>query len=340
MAEILEINNLSIHFDTPDGEVCAVRGVDLCVKKGEILAIVGESGCGKTVLCQSVMKLLPKNAKIVSGTITVDGTEITGCSEREMRNLRGNLFSMIFQDPMTTLNPTMPIGKQITEAVLKHSNVGKDAAKARALELLELIGIDDPVVRYDLQPHFFSGGMRQRCVLAIALASNPKILFADEPTTALDVTVQAKILDLLVELRDKLGLTIVFVSHDLGVVARIADRVAIMYAGKIVEIGQVDEIFYDPRHPYTWGLMQSLPSVAREGEPLHCIPGMPPVMLNPPEGDVFAYRNEYALQIDYEAMPPFFAVSPTHAAATWLLDPRAPQIPSPVSLRRKEGVPK
>lgn len=336
MADILEINNLSIHFDTPEGEVCAVRGVDLCVQKGEILAIVGESGCGKSVLCQSVMKLLPKNAKITSGTITVDDTEITGRSEKEMRHLRGNLFSMIFQDPMTTLNPTMPIGKQIAEAVLEHHKMSKDAAKARTLELLELIGIDDPIVRYDLQPHFFSGGMRQRCVLAIALASDPKILFADEPTTALDVTVQAKILDLLLELRDKLGLTIVFVSHDLGVVARIADRVAIMYAGKIVEIGQVNEIFYDPRHPYTWGLMQSLPSLAKEGEPLHCIPGMPPVMLNPPDGDVFAYRNEYALQIDYEEMPPFFAVSPTHSAATWLLDPRAPQISSPISLRHKE----
>lgn len=336
MAEILKINNLSIHFDTPEGEVCAVRGVDLCVQKGEIFAIVGESGCGKTVLCQSVMKLLPKNAVIVSGTITVDGIEITNCSEKEMRNLRGNLFSMIFQDPMTTLNPTMPIGKQIAEAVLNHHKMTKDAAKARALELLDLIGIDDPVVRYEMQPHFFSGGMRQRCVLAIALASSPKILFADEPTTALDVTVQAKILDLLLDLRDKLDLTMVFVSHDLGVVARIADRVAIMYAGKIVEIGLVEEIFYDPRHPYTWGLMQSLPSLAQEGEPLRCIPGMPPVMLNPPEGDLFAYRNEFALQIDYEEMPPFFAVSSTHSAATWLLDPRAPQIPSPVSLRPKE----
>lgn len=335
MDEILNINNLSIHFDTSLGDVCAVRGVDLSVKKGEILSIVGESGCGKTVLCQSVMKLLPKNSHIDAGSITVDGIDITGYSEKQMRKLRGNVFSMIFQDPMETLNPTMPIGKQIVEAILKHNAISKEAAKTRALELLELIGIEDPIHRYDLQPHFYSGGMRQRCALAIALASNPKILFADEPTTALDVTVQAKILDLLLEIRDKLGLAIVFVSHDLGVVARISDRVAIMYAGKIVEIGTVNEIFYDPRHPYTWGLMQSLPSLVKDGGSLHCIPGMPPVLINPPKEDLFAYRNEYALQIDYEEMPPFFSVSPTHSAATWLLDPRAPDISAPFSLRQE-----
>lgn len=335
MDVLLHLENLSLSFDTPEGEVQAVRGVDLTLKKGEILAIVGESGCGKTVMCQSVMKLLPGNARITSGKIIVDGTDITNYSEKEMRSLRGTTFSMIFQDPMATLNPTMPIGKQITEAIHQHRNVSNDEAKSRALELLDLIGIEDPVHRYDLQPHFFSGGMRQRCVLAIALASNPKIIFADEPTTALDVTVQAKMLNLLLEIRDKTGVAIVFVSHDLGVVARIADRVAVMYAGKIVEIGTVEEIFYDPRHPYTWGLMQALPSLAKDGQPLKSIPGMPPVLLNPPKGDAFAERNEYAMKIDYELMPPMFQITPTHNAATWLLDERAPKIQSPFCLNQE-----
>lgn len=338
MDVLLHLENLSLSFDTPEGEIQAVRGVNLAVKKGEILAIVGESGCGKTVMCQSVMKLLPGNARITSGKIIVDGTDITNYSEKEMRSLRGTAFSMIFQDPMATLNPTMPIGKQITEAIHQHSNISNDEAKSRALDLLSLIGIEDPVHRYDLQPHFFSGGMRQRCVLAIALASNPRIIFADEPTTALDVTVQAKMLNLLLEIRDRTGVAIVFVSHDLGVVARIADRVAVMYAGKIVEIGTVEEIFYDPRHPYTWGLMQALPSLARDGQPLKSIPGLPPVLLNPPQGDAFAERNEYAMKIDFEKMPPMFPITPTHYAATWLLDERAPKIPSPICLRQENEI--
>lgn len=334
MDTILQLENLSISFDTPEGEVQAVRDVSLTLKKGEILSIVGESGCGKSVMCQSVMKLLPKNGCIKSGRIIVDEIDITGYNDKKMRKLRGSEMSMVFQDPMTTLNPTMPIGDQITEAIHMHEKVSREEAKKRAIELLDLIGIEDPVHRYFLQPHFFSGGMRQRCVLAIALASNPKILFADEPTTSLDVTVQAKIIDLLLELRDKLGISIVFVSHDLGVVARISDRVAIMYAGKIVEIGNVDEVFYDSRHPYTWGLMQALPSLAKEGQPLRCIPGMPPLMVNPPPGDAFAVRNEYATRLDYEDMPPMFQITPTHFAATWLLDERAPKIASPISLRR------
>lgn len=335
MDPLLQLENLSLSFDTPEGEIQAVRGVNLIVNKGEILAIVGESGCGKTVMCQSVMKLLPENSRITSGKIIFDGTDITEYSEKKMRKLRGTAFSMIFQDPMTTLNPTMPIGKQITEAIHQHHNISNDEAISRALELLDLIGIQDPVHRFDHQPHFFSGGMRQRCVLAIALASNPKLIFADEPTTALDVTVQAKILKLLLEIRDKTGVAIVFVSHDLGVVARIADRVAVMYAGKIVELGTVEEIFYDPRHPYTWGLMEALPSLAKDGCPLKSITGMPPVLLNPPKGDAFAVRNEYALKIDYEKQPPMFQVTPTHFAATWLLDPCAPKIQSPICLRQE-----
>lgn len=335
---ILQLKNLSISFDTPRGEVEAVRDVNLSLQKGEILAIVGESGCGKTVLSQSILKLLPKNSRTKNGQIIVDGEDITNYKEKKMRNLRGSVLSMVFQDPMTTLNPTIPIGKQITESILKHNKVSKVEAKRRAIEMLTLVGIDDPAYRFALQPHFFSGGMRQRCVLAIALASSPKILFADEPTTSLDVTVQAKILDLLLNIRDKTGISIVFISHDLGVVARIADRVAVMYAGKIVEIGTAEEVFYDPRHPYTWGLLAALPSNTKEGENLRSIQGMPPVMLDPPPGDAFAVRNEYALKIDYEEMPPMFQISPTHYAATWLLDDRAPKVERPISLKRSTNL--
>lgn len=337
MGALLELEHLSVSFDTPKGEVQAVRDVSLTVQEGEILALVGESGCGKTVMSQSVLKLLPENSRIKSGKILIDGTDITDYKEKDMRNLRGTTLSMVFQDPMTTLNPTIPVGKQIMEAVLKHERVSREEAKKRAIEMLDLVGIEDAEHRYMLQPHYFSGGMRQRCVLAIALALKPRLLFADEPTTALDVTVQAKILDLLLELKNKLGLSIVFISHDLGVVAKIADRVAVMYAGKLVEVGRAEEIFYDPRHPYTWGLLSALPSLAKKGEGLKSIPGMPPILLNPPKGDAFAVRNEFALAIDYEEMPPMFQVSPTHSAATWLLDKRAPKI-QPPQIFRKERV--
>lgn len=327
--ELLKLDNLSVSFCTQNGEVEAVRAVDLTLNKGEILAIVGESGCGKTVMSKSVLKLLPRSAKIKQGKIIVDGKDITNYSEKQMREIRGNLLSMVFQDPMTTLNPTIPIGKQIMESILKHNKISKCEAKKRALEMLDLVGIENAIHRFDLQPHFFSGGMRQRAALAIALASNPKILFADECTTALDVTVQAKIIDLLLDIRDKLGIGIIFISHDLGVVARIADRVAIMYAGKIVEIGTAEEIFYDPCHPYTWGLLSALPSMAKRGDMLNSIPGMPPVMINLPDGDAFAIRNEYAMKIDYKLMPPMFKISETHSAATWLLDERAPKVNQP-----------
>lgn len=333
---ILELKNLSVSFDTKNGEVEAVRDVSLTLNKGEILAIVGESGCGKTVMSQSVLKLLPKTSRIKQGRIIVDGEDITDYKEKEMRKLRGGVLSMVFQDPMTTLNPTIPIGKQITEAILKHNKISKEDAKKRGVEMLNLVGINRPEEMFTLQPHFFSGGMRQRCVLAIALASNPKILFADEATTALDVTVQAKILNLLLDIRDKTGISIVFISHDLGVVAKIADRVAVMYAGKIVEIGTAEDVFYDPRHPYVWGLMAALPSLTKAGERLATIPGMPPVMLNPPPGDAFAVRNKFALAIDYAEMPPMYEISATHYAATWLLDEKAPQIERPILLKRMD----
>jgi peptide/nickel transport system ATP-binding protein len=329
---ILELRNLSVSFDTPEGEVEAVRDVSLSLTGGETLAVVGESGCGKTVMCQSVMKLLPKTAKIKQGRIIACGEDITDYTDGQMRPLRGSVFSMIFQDPMTTLNPTIPVGSQITEAIHRHKKVSREEARNQAEKLLSLVGIDDPLRRMRLQPHFFSGGMRQRCVLAIALALNPKILFADEPTTSLDVTVQANMLDLLRDLQKKTGIGIVFISHDLGVVARIADRVAVMYAGRIVEIGTTEEIFYDPHHPYTWGLLRALPSAAMETGALCQIPGMPPSLLCPPPGDAFAARNEYALAIDYKQAPPMFKISDTHSAATWLLDKRAPAIARPVRI--------
>ena len=248
-----------------------------------------------------------------------------------MQKLRGKVFSMIFQDPMTSLNPTIKIGKQIAETVVIHNkSYTKEQVHERVLELMELVGISHPKERYHQYPWQFSGGMRQRCVMAIALAADPDILFADEPTTALDVTIQAQILDLLREVQEKLGTATILVSHDLGVVARVADRVAVMYAGKIVEIGTAEEVYYDPRHPYTWGLMRSLPAFANGKEQLYTIPGMPPTLISPPKGDAFASRNEYALNIDYEEMPPMFQITETHYAATWLLDPRAPQIKSPM----------
>ena len=331
MSELLEVKNLSVSFFTPRGEVQAVRDVSFSLKAGEVLAFVGESGCGKSVLCKSIMKLLPASARTKSGSIAVNGVDITGYRERDMHKLRGKLFSMVFQDPMTSLNPTMTIGAQIAEAVKLHQpSLSQKERYARVAELMALVGIDRPAERMKLYPHHFSGGMRQRSVMAIALAGNPAILFADEPTTALDVTIQAQILDLLREIQQKLGTATVFVTHDLGVVARVADRVAVMYAGKIVEIGTAEEIFYDPRHPYTWGLLQALPAFSKGRETLTAIPGMPPTLIDPPEGDAFACRNAYALGIDYVQAPPLFRVTDTHYAATWLLDGLAPKIVPPV----------
>lgn len=330
MENLLEVKNLSVSFDSPAGEVQAVRDVSFSLKKGEVLAIVGESGCGKSVLCKSIMKLLPVSARIKEGKILIRGCDITNYREQDMQKIRGSIFSMIFQDPMTSLNPTIKIGQQIAEAILVHEKkMTKEQVYQRVIELMELVGIDRPRERFHLYPYNFSGGMRQRSVMAIALASNPDILFADEPTTALDVTIQAQILDLLREVQEKLGTATILVSHDLGVVARVADRVAVMYAGKIVETGTAEEVYYDPRHPYTWGLMRSLPAFSKGKDSLYTIPGMPPTLINPPKGDAYACRNEYALGIDYEKMPPMFRITDTHYAATWLLDKRAPQIIPP-----------
>lgn len=333
MENLLEVEGLSVSFFTPDGEVQAVRDVSFSVKEGETLALVGESGCGKSVLCKSVMKLLPETGTIKSGHIRVDGTEITDYREREMCGLRGRLFSMAIQDSLTALNPTMSLGRQIGEAVKVHNpRISKGELKGRVEELMNLVGIPCPAERGRMYPGQFSGGMRQRAVLAMALAGNPRLLFADEPTTALDAALQTRILDLLREVQKKRKMALVFVTHDLGAAARIADRVAVMYAGKIVETGRAEEIFYDPRHPYTWGLMQALPGWSGERERLPVIPGAPPSLLHPPKGDAFAWRNPYALAIDYEEEPPLFSVSETHFAATWLLDPRAPKIRPPVRI--------
>ena len=336
MDELLKVEHLAVSFQTDAGELEAVRDVSFTLRPGEVLAIVGESGCGKSVLCKSIMKLLPEKAKMKSGSIRINDTDISACKEKEMQKLRGRLFAMVFQDPMTSLNPTMTIGAQIAEAVLVHQpKLKKEAVQKRVLELMELVGIDRPEARAKLYPWNFSGGMRQRSVLAIALASDPAILIADEPTTALDVTIQAQILDLLKEIQRRLGTATILVSHDLGVVARVADRVAVMYAGKICEIGTAEEIYYDPKHPYTKGLLRSLPALSHGKETLHTLPGMPPSLVHPPKGDAFACRNEYALAIDYEQQPPMFRVSDTHYAATWLLDERAAQVREKLEQRER-----
>ncbi|HDX7084951.1 ABC transporter ATP-binding protein [Clostridioides difficile] len=330
MEHLLEVNNLSVSFKVEEGEVQAVRNVSFNLKKGETLAIVGESGCGKSVLCKSLMRILPYNGYIKNGEVLLKSGDLVKKSEKEMEDIRGKNISMVFQDPMTSLNPTISIGKQIAEAVIIHQGISKSEAKKRAIELIELVGIDNPEKRFKQFPHHFSGGMRQRIVIAIALACNPDVLIADEPTTALDVTIQAQIIDLIKDLQHKIGLSIIFITHDLGVVATIADRIAVMYAGKIVEIGTVEDIFYDPRHPYTWGLLGSLPTLDSQDDYLYNIPGMPPNLLNPPKGDAFAIRNKNALKIDYEKEPPMFKINDTHSAATWLLHPDAPEVDVPV----------
>ena len=334
---ILSIENLRIHFETFAGEVQAIRGVNLKLQKGETLALVGESGSGKSVTAKSVMKLLSNNAVVKEGTITFKGENILEKNERDMQSIRGKEIAMVFQDPMTSLDPTMKIGKQITEVIIKHEKASKEEANKRAEELLELVGIPNAKERMKQYPHQFSGGQRQRIVIAIALACNPDVLIADEPTTALDVTIQAQILELLKELQQKFQMAIIFITHDLGVVANVADRVAVMYAGKVVEVGTADEVFYNPQHPYTWGLLRSMPTL-HTGDTLYAIPGSPPDLLDPPVGDAFALRSDVALEIDRVKEPPMFEVSPTHFAATWLLDPRAPKVPVPEEIVRRRNI--
>ncbi|QAS51622.1 ABC transporter ATP-binding protein [Halobacillus litoralis] len=340
MEKLLEVKNMHVSFDTYGGEVKAVRGVNFDVKKGETLAIVGESGSGKSVTTKALMQLIPKPpGRIKEGEILFEGRDLAKMTEKQMQKIRGKEISMIFQDPMTSLNPTMKVGNQIMEGLIKHQKMSKTQAKKRVLELLELVGIPDAENRIKQYPHQFSGGMRQRVVVAIALACNPKLLIADEPTTALDVTIQAQILELMKDIQKKTDSGTIFITHDLGVVANVADRVAVMYAGKIVEVGTVDDIFYNPQHPYTWGLLGSMPSLDSADEELFAIPGSPPDLLNPPKGDAFAARNKYAMKIDLEEEPPMFKVSDTHYAATWLLHENAPDIEPPASVKKRiEGM--
>lgn len=322
---VLDIQHLAVSFYLPQGEVKAVRGVSLSLEEGEIVVLAGESGCGKSALCRSIVKLLPRYAVVKSGHIVIGGHDITQYTEKDMQAVRGLEVGMVFQNPLTTLNPVLSIGTQLAEALKRRTSAGARELNEQAVGLLEQVGIQQGKERLAMMPAEFSGGQRQRITLAIALASQPRLLIADEPTTALDVTVQLRMIDLLRNLAKNSGLTVLLVTHDLGVAARIADRVGIMYAGKLVEIGTTEEIFSDPRHPYTQGLLAALPSAARVHKRLRFIPGMPPDMLHVPAGDAFANRNPRAMAIDYEEEPPFFSLSRTHRAATWTLDPRAPE---------------
>ncbi|MEG2349223.1 MAG: ABC transporter ATP-binding protein [Hungatella sp.] len=343
--KMLTVENLEIKFELRGKTLNAIREISLDLYKGEILAIVGESGSGKSVFTKSFMGLLDPNGHVTSGKVVYYGAddgnpiELTALKkEKDWLKVRGHEIAMIMQDPMTSLNPLKTIGMQIMEAVLIHQKVNRTEAKKRTLQYLVDVGIQEPERRFSQYPHEFSGGMRQRVVIAIAIACNPQILICDEPTTALDVTIQAQILDLLKEIRHKYNLSIILITHDLGVVANIADRVAVMYAGDIIEIGTGEDIYYDARHPYTWALLSSLPQVGVKGTDLFSIPGTPPNLYAEVKGDAFAPRNPQALKIDFLERPPYFEVSPTHKAKTWLLDPRAPKVePPPVVAKIRNG---
>ncbi|PWM45014.1 MAG: peptide ABC transporter ATP-binding protein [Clostridia bacterium] len=338
---ILSVKDLNVKFNLRGKVLHAIRGINLDVYQGESLAIVGESGCGKSVLNKNFIGLLDPNGFISSGEITYYGMDdgqpqvlSNYKKDNEWLKIRGSEVSMIMQDPMTSLNPLKTIGKQIGESLELHQGLKGKALKEAVYGILRDVGIEEPERRYKQYPHEFSGGMRQRVVIAIAIACRPKILICDEPTTALDVTIQAQILELLKDLKERYNLTIIFITHDLGVVANIADRVAVMYAGDIVETGMVREVFYDPRHPYTWALLSSLPQLGVKGQDLYSIKGTPPNLFNEIKGDAFAPRNPQALAIDFEEQPPYFDVSPTHKARTWLLDPRAPKVEPPEHLKQ------
>lgn len=342
--KVLSIRDLSISFKTSAGMVNAIRGVKLDLYRGETLAIVGESGSGKSVTMKAAMGILSSNGEVNSGSIDFTyyrdnekvQVDILKLSKKEMRKrINGKRIAMIFQDPMTSLNPTMTIGAQIMEGMIWHYKTPKKEAYKKAVELLELVGITNAEKRMKNYPHQLSGGMRQRVVIAIALACNPDLLICDEPTTALDVTIQAKILELIKDIQKKLNISVIYITHDLGVVAKVADYVAVMYAGKIVEKGKVEEIFYDPRHPYTWGLLSAMPDIDTNDDKLYTIPGTPPNLLNKVEGDAFAPRNIYALNIDNRVEPPMFKITDTHYASTWLLHEKAPKIEMPLELRNR-----
>ena len=339
---ILSVQGLDIRFNLRGRVLHAIRGIDLDVYHGEVLAIVGESGSGKSVFTKSFMGLLDTNGSITGGTIDyyptpgAEPVRLSGLKTgKDWLRIRGREIAMIMQDPMTSLNPLKTIGDQIMEAVELHQHLKGKAAREKTLEYLRDVGIADPEVRFAQYPHEFSGGMRQRVVIAIAVACNPQILICDEPTTALDVTIQAKILELIRSIQRERGISVIYITHDLGVVAKVADYVDVMYAGKIVETGTIDEIFYEPRHPYTWGLLSAMPDLDTADDRLYTIPGSPPNLLHEKQGDAFAPRNHFALNIDDEVDPPMFKISDTHYAATWLLDPRAPKVDMPPELAQR-----
>ena len=342
---VLSIRDLNISFDTANGTVNAIRGVRMDLFRGETIAIVGESGSGKSVTVKTIMGILASNGRIISGKIDytfknekgeMETVDMTQLSQKEIRyRFNGKHIAMVFQDPMTSLDPTMTIGKQITEGMLLHENISQQEAKERAIHLLEEVGIEDPEKRYKQYPHQLSGGMRQRVVIAIALACNPDILICDEPTTALDVTIQARILEVIKNLQKEHDISVIYITHDLGVVAKVADYVDVMYAGRIIEKGNINEVFYDPRHPYTWGLLASMPDTDTDSKRLFAIPGTPPNLMEDIIGDAFAPRNPYALAIDYKAEPPMFNVGGQHRVASWLCDPRAPKVELPDQLKER-----
>ena len=331
---ILSAKDIVVKFNVRDRVLTAIRKISLDLYEGETLAIVGESGSGKSVTTKTFTGMLESNGWVDSGSIMFEGQDLTQIkTDAEWEKIRGVKIATVFQDPMTSLNSIRTIGSQITEVIIKHQKKSKEEAKQIAIDLMERVGITDAANRFDEYPFQYSGGMRQRIVIAIALACRPKILICDEPTTALDVTIQAQILKLIKELQKEYGFTTIYITHDLGVVANVADRVAVMYAGQIVEYGTSEDVFYNPKHPYTWALLSSLPQLGEKGEELFSITGTPPSLYNEVIGDAFAPRNQYAMKIDFEEEPPFFQISPTHYAKTWLLDPRAPKVELPKAIR-------
>ncbi len=350
---VLSVRDLNVMFSLRGQQLHALRDISMDLYRGESLAIVGESGSGKSVLVKNFDGLLDKNGWISSGHIyylprendTSDDPAAhfthdlaTFKTDDDWSSIRGKEIAMVMQDPMTSLNPLKTIGWQIEEALRLHQNLQGDAAKKKVIEILADVGIPEPARRYKQYPHEFSGGMRQRVVIAIAIACNPRVLVCDEPTTALDVTIQAQILSLIRELKEKYQLTTIYITHDLGVVANVADRIAVMYAGDIVEIGTCEEVFYSPQHPYTWALLSSLPQLGVKGQALYSIQGTPPNLFLPIRGDAFAPRNPHALKIDFKYRPPYFEVSPTHKARTWLLDPRAPKVDPPEHIKNIRNI--
>ena len=331
MSKLLEVKNLKTSFKTHIGDVQAVRGVSLYLNKGEALGIVGESGCGKSVTMMSIMRLLADNAIIESDEIIFNGEDITNPTESDMQEIRGNEMAMIFQDPMTSLNPLFTVGDQLTEHLIKHKKISKKEANELAVKMLDMVGIPSPESRLKQYPHEFSGGMRQRVMIAMSLICEPNLIIADEPTTALDVTIQAQILDLMKDLKDKINTSIILITHDLGVVADLCTRINVMYGGIIVEEGSDEDIFYNGRHPYTWGLLNSVPNPKSEvKEKLTPIEGQPPDLLKPPVGCPFAARCKYAMKVCIEKQPPLFEISEGHRAACWLCHENAPKVESPI----------